>query len=184
MRTWTPGEGCVHGEAGEAIRRVGERSETPWFWKYFPGSMCPSTLCVRVPSSKGFQQRTVEPASPSLWFFSLGLMWRVLSQKKGRENKDCTQIPTSLARLSIHAISWPAKAGDGWLVFEFREGYLYAFFCSGMYIKKVYLLFDMEIWKQHWCKCFWMVIWHLIRDKKKIKFCILTQKVGEDRCFL
>lgn len=137
-------------------------------------------------STKGFQQRMGGTGLTFIMIIQSGFNVKSVVTEEGVENMNWTQIPISLGRLSIQAISWPAKAGDGWLVLEFREGYLYAFFSLGICIKNVCSLFDMEIWKQHWGKCFWKVIWHSIRDKKhlKIKFCLLTQKVGEERRFL
>lgn len=75
---WTQGRSSV---------TVGERSGTPWFWKYLPGSMPLSTMIVSIPSTEP-QKGVLSKGWAELAFLPFIILWRVLLQKKVEQESD------------------------------------------------------------------------------------------------
>lgn len=103
---------------GRSSVRVGERPGTPWFWKYLPGSMCPSTMIVSIPFTEPKPVAKNGRSEPSFHYIV-----KSVTTEEGRTKVRAKHLcHWPLERWSIHCYHWPAEAGDGWLLFTFRKG--------------------------------------------------------------
>lgn len=95
---------------GRSSVRIGERSGTPWFWKYLPGSMCLSTMIVSIPSTEPQPGAKNGQSEPSFHYIV-----KSVTTEEGRTKvrpKHLCHWP--LERLSIHCYTLTCQ-GWRWL---------------------------------------------------------------------